>query len=192
MIEFISSYPFVLALLAAALAEFSAILVRRTAPIIGKWLWGLAGVLSVLSAAGFVWSFIWAVSVQTPQNPPPPVVFQAIGMLIAVLGGVLLVWSMISLARQTIYAWPGAQLITKSPYDYLRRPMGVGIGLIALGLAFLTNSQAIWVWLLAWTIISPLLFELEEWELKMRLPDAADFLTRTPRYLPRFRIGLRK
>ncbi|TEU00844.1 MAG: hypothetical protein E3J30_01970 [Anaerolineales bacterium] len=192
MVEFISSYPFVLALLAAALAEFTATLVRRSAPTVGKWLWELAGILSVLSAAGLVWSFIWAVSVQTTQQPPPPVVFQAVGMLIVVPGGALLVWSVILLARQTIYAWPGARLITESPYDYLRRPMGVGIGSIALGLALLTNSQASWVWLLSWAIISPLLFELEEWELKMRLPGAEDYFSRTPRYLPRFWIGLRK
>jgi len=192
MIEFISSYPFVLALLAAALAEFSAILVRRTAPMVGKWLWGLAGILSALSAAGLVWSFIWMVSMQPSQLQPPAVVFQAIGMLIIVPGGILLIWSVISLARQTFYAWPGARLVTKSPYDYLRRPMGVGIGLVALGLALLTSSQASWVWLLAWAILSPLLFELEEWELKMRLPGASDYFSRTPRYLPRFWIGLRK
>jgi len=192
MIEFISSYPFVLALLAAALAEFSAILVRRTAPMIGKWLWGLAGILSALSAAGLVWSFIWAVSVQPAQLQPPAVVFQVIGMLILVPGGILLIWSLISLARQTLYTWPGARLVTKSPYDYLRRPMGAGIGLIALGPALLTNNQSSWVWLLAWAILSPLLFELEEWELKMRLPGAEDYFNRTPRYLPRFWIGLRK
>ena len=192
MIEFISSYPFVLALLAAALAEFSAILVRRTAPMIEKWLWGLAGILSALSAAGLIWSFIWVLSMQPPQPQPPAVVFQAIGMLIVVPGGILLIWSLISLARQTFYAGPGARLVTKSPYDYLRRPMGVGIGLIALGLAVLTGSQASWVWLLTWVILSPLLFELEEWELKMRLPGAEDYFSRTPRYLPRFWIGLRK
>ena len=192
MIEFISSYPFMLALLAAALAEFSAILVRRTAPMIGKWLWGLAGILSALSAAGLIWSFIWALSMQPPQPQPPAVVLQAIGMLIVVPGGILLIWSLISLARQTFYAGPGARLVTKSPYDYLRRPMGVGIGLIALGLAVLTGSQASWVWLLTWAILSPLLFELEEWELKMRLPGAEDYFSRIPRYLPRFWIGLRK
>ena len=192
MIEFISSYPFVLALLAAALAEFSAILVRWTAPTVGKWLWGLAGILSALSVAGLVWSFIWVVAVQSPPHQPPAVVFQVIGMLTLVPGGVLLIWSVISLARQTLYAWPGARLVTKSPYDYLRRPMGAGIGLIAFGLALLTSSQASWVWLLAWAILSPLLFELEEWELKMRLPGAEDYFNRTPRYLPRFWIGLRK
>ncbi len=192
MVEVISSYPFVLAFLAAALAEFSATLIRRTAPMMGKWLWGLAGILSTLSAAGLVWSFIWMVSMQSPQLQSPAVVFQAIGMLIMVPGGFLLIWSGMSLARQTFYAWPGARLVTKSPYDYLRRPMGVGIGLIALGLALLTNSQASWVWLLAWVILSPLLIELEEWELKMRLPGAEDYFSRTPRYLPRFWTGLRK
>ncbi len=192
MVDFISSYPFVLALLAAALAEFSATLIRRTAPMFGKWLWGLAGILSALSAAGLVWSFIWAVSVQSPQLQPPAVISQVIGMLIAFLGGILLIWSASSLARKTFYAWPGASLVTESPYDYLRRPMGVGIGLIALGLALLTNNQASWVWLLVWAILSPLLFELEEWELKMRLPGAEDYFSRTPRYLPRFWIGLRK
>ncbi|HUS85445.1 MAG TPA: methyltransferase [Anaerolineales bacterium] len=192
MVEYISSYPFVLALLAAALAEFSAILVRRTAPMVGKWLWGLAGILSALSAACLVWSFIWAVSLQTVQKSSSPAGFQAIGMLIVLPGGALLVWSVIALARQTIYAWPEARLITESPYNFLRRPMGVGIGLIALGFALLTNNQASWVWLLVWAIISPLLFELEEWELKMRLLGAENYLNRTPRYLPLFKIRLRR
>ena len=192
MVEYISSYPFVLALLAAALAEFSAILVRRTAPMGGKWLWGLAGILSALSAACLVWSFIWAVSLQTVQKSSSPAGFQVIGMLIVLPGGALLVWSVIALARQTIYAWPEARLITESPYNFLRRPMGVGIGLIALGFALLTNNQASWVWLLVWAIISPLLFELEEWELKMRLLGAENYLNRTPRYLPLFKIRLRR
>jgi len=192
MVEYISSYPFSLALIAAALAEFSAILVRRTAPMVGRWFWGFAGILSALSAAGLVWSFIWAVSLRSPQAPPPPVFNQTIGMLIIVPGGVLLIWSLISLGRQTIYAWPRARLITRRPYNILRRPMGVGIGLIALGFALLTNNHASWVWLLVWAIISPLLFELEEWELKMRLLGAENYLNRTPRYLPLFKIRLRR
>ena len=191
MVEFISLYPFVIALLAAALAELSAILIRRVAPTVGKWLWGLAGLLSVLSAAGLVWSFFWAATYSSPSSPPP-VFAQVIGLLLAVSGVALLAWAVISLARQTLYAGPMTRLITKGPYSYLRRPMGAAIGLIALGLALLNNDQANWIWLLVWVVISLALFELEEWELKMRLPGAAEYLSRTPRYLPRFKIRLRK
>ena len=191
MIDFVSSYPFVLALLAATLAEFSAILIRRTAPVVGKWSWGLAGVLSVFSVIGIVWSLLWAVSVQVSEKPAPTAVFQVIGILVSILGGILLLWSLISLGRQTVYAWPGARLITKSPFDYLRRPMGAGFGIIALGLALVTNNQANWVWLLGWVVVSPLLSELEEWELKMRIPGAAAYFRSTPRYVPRFRNDLR-
>jgi protein-S-isoprenylcysteine O-methyltransferase Ste14 len=192
MVDFISSYPFALAFLAAALAEFSAILIRRTAPNIGKWSWGLAGVLSACSVIGLVWSLIWAVSVQVSERPAPPAVFQVLGIVLALLGGTLLFRSLISLGRQTVYAWPGARLITKSPYNHLRRPMATGLGIIALGLALVTINRASWVWLLGWAILSPLLSELEEWELKERIPGAAAYFRQTPRYLPRVLSVLRK
>jgi len=179
----LSSYPFVLALLAAGLAELSAILLRRAAPTFGPWLFRAAATLSVIAAGSLVWSYTWAMNLR-PAEPWGSALTQALGAIILLLGGMLLLWSFGTLGVQSLVAHEQARLVTHGPYRLLRRPMGAAVGLLGIGGALTVGSPAMWVWFFGWLVISQPLFELEEWELLSRLQGAQDYLERTPRYLP--------
>ena len=99
-------------------------------------------------------------------------------------GGILLVWSLTVLRWRSLFAWPGASLCTRKPYSYLRRPMFVGLAFFFLGMSFLFSSDALWIWLVTWLLLSQIVLELEELELRMRFPDATQYFAQTRRYLP--------
>ncbi|MFN2147980.1 MAG: methyltransferase family protein [Anaerolineales bacterium] len=182
----LSAYPFVLALLAAGLAELSAILLRRVASTIGSWLYWLAGLLSLVAAGSLIWSYTWAMSI-SPTSPWGNALTQALGAILLLAGGGLLLWSLATLGVQSLLAQETSRLISHGPYRFLRRPMGVAVGLLGIGGALTSASPAMWVWFFGWLILSQPLFELEEWELQARLAGADEYLRRTPRYLPRRR-----
>jgi hypothetical protein len=184
----IIEYPFLLALAAALLAEGSAILLRRVAAVFGRWLWALAALLSVLSLAGIVWSFAWAVQERH-------LIDASVGWPRGALGGVALLtglglagWSLTVIGRRALYAWPNDRLETRPPYRYIRRPIGLGMTLIAIGAALIVDARPIRVWFVVWWISAQLLFELEEWEIRIRIPAARVYFQRTPRYLPKIRL----
>jgi hypothetical protein len=54
--------------------------------------------------------------------------------------------------------------------------------MLAAGLALTTVRVEGWIWFGVWFLLSQPLLELEEWELRSRLLDAATYLDRTPRY----------
>jgi protein-S-isoprenylcysteine O-methyltransferase Ste14 len=182
----LSSYPFVLALAAAALAELSAILIRRVGSTLGTWLYGLAGALSAIAAGCLIWSYTWAMGI-APETSWGNVLTQALGVLLLLAGAGLLLWSFASLGVQSLIANQQSVLVSRGPYRWIRRPMGAAVGLLGIGGALVNGSPAMWIWFFGWLVLSQPLFELEEWELLTRLPGGADYLQRTPRYLPRRR-----
>jgi protein-S-isoprenylcysteine O-methyltransferase Ste14 len=180
----LSSFPFFLALLAAYLAEVSATLLRRVAATLGTWLYWLAGALSTIAAGCLIWSYLWALSLADPGQKPHPFL-QALGALILLAGGSLMAWSMISLGAQTLFAIPGSRLVRGGPYQYVRRPMGIALILLGIGGAIAFHVGPLWTWTGAWFLLSLPVFELEEWEMRSRLPHAHSYLEHTRRYLPR-------
>ena len=187
MIEILSRYPFLIALLGALVIELSATLVRRAAQTLGGWTWVLAGILS------------------DPRPGHPDVVIAvgeqpryfgaAAGGAINLVIGPLLASGRWSLgvprypgSRPTAYLpWPPTRLVHQPPYRSRRRPMTLGWAMLAAGLALTTVRIEGWIWLGVWVLLAQPLLELEEWELRRRIPDAASYLDRTPRYfkLPR-------
>ena len=61
--------------------------------------------------------------------------------------------------------------------------MVMGWAMLAAGLALTTVRVDGWIWFGVWFLLSQPLLELEEWELRSRLSDAATYLDQTPRYL---------
>jgi protein-S-isoprenylcysteine O-methyltransferase Ste14 len=182
----LSSYPFVLPLLAAAIAELSAILLRRTAATLGRRLFWVAGFLSSVAAGSLIWSYTWAMSI-TPVTPWGSALTQALGGIVLLAGGGLLLWSFATLGVESLVANERSRLVSHGPYRFMRRPMGAAIALLGIGGALTNGGPVMWIWLFGWLILSQPLFELEEWELRTRVNDAEAYLRRTPRYLPRRR-----
>jgi protein-S-isoprenylcysteine O-methyltransferase Ste14 len=109
-----------------------------------------------------------------------------VGFAAIMLGVGLMLWSAFTLGRQTFFGRASDEIVGRGPYHALRRPMGVGMYLVGVGAALISGKDAVWVWLGVYFVLSLLLFELEEWELRQRIPEAADYLGETPRFIPRF------
>jgi hypothetical protein len=182
MIDILSNYPFLLALVGAMVIELSAILARRAAQTLGGWLWYLAGVLSSLGAGTLIWSFIWANTPETIAAPRGGVFNLVIGPLLVLSGVVWVIRPLLTLGRQAFFPWPPTRLAVESPYRSRRRPMVLGMIMLAVGLPLTTTQVHGWIWFGVWFLLAQPLLEVEEWELRARLPGAAAYLDRTPRY----------
>ena len=182
MIEVLSNYPFLLALLGAMLIELSAILVRRAAQALGGWLWILAGGLSMIGSATLIWSFLWANTPATSALVRGNIFTLLLGSLLSLSGIVLLLRPLLILGRQAYLPWPTTHLVEEAPYKAMRRPMVLGMTILAMGLPLVTTQSDGWIWIGMWFFLVQPLLELEEWELRTRIPEAAAYLDRTPRY----------
>ncbi|NIS82753.1 MAG: hypothetical protein GTO14_21720 [Anaerolineales bacterium] len=186
MLDLIADYPFVLAIFAAVIAETSAILLRRIAPFFGQWCWWLSRSLTVIVYLSLSWSFYWAIRQGTDPYAIRRPILVVVGWLGLLLGVGLIVWSVVVLGRRTFIAQSDDKLETRPPYRFLRRPMGLGLIILGLGVVLILDAKSTWTWLLVWLIVSQPLQELEEWELRHRIPGAKDYLRKTPRYIPQF------
>jgi protein-S-isoprenylcysteine O-methyltransferase Ste14 len=193
LLYWLADAPFLLALFAAALAEMSSSALRRASSALGRWAWTAANGMAGLSGLGLIWSWIWAVSQARMSLPARRSGWWIVGSLAMMAGAVLILLAVRALGRRTLFPKRSSRLETKPPYRYLRRPMGLGLTLVGLGAAIASGGEALWIWLVDWFLLWQPLFELEEWELKARLPSAQAYLAKTPRYIPwRFFHGRRK
>jgi protein-S-isoprenylcysteine O-methyltransferase Ste14 len=178
---------FLIPLFMAFIGQSSVYLMRLTAPNFGRWLYRLADILALLSGAALLWSLAWALMSQAVRLDIISPLATLLGFGAVMLGAGLALWSAFTLGRQSFFGRPSDEVIDRGPYGGLRRPMGLGIYLVGIGAALISGKDSVWVWLGAFFVLSLLLFELEEWELRQRLPEASDYLDKTPRFIPRFR-----
>jgi hypothetical protein len=182
VIEILKSYPFLLALVGSLVIELSAIFVRRAAQTFGGWLWILAGALSTVGALTLLWSFLWANTIEPLVYPRDSFINIILGPFLILGGIVMLVRSLLILGRQAFLPWPRTNLVVHAPYHSRRRPMMIGMAMLAIGVPLTTMQAQGWIWFGVWFALAQPLAEFEEWELRSRLPAAADYLERTPRY----------
>lgn len=183
---FLLQFPFVLTLAAGMLAGVSAALLRRTSAVLGSGLRWLGRILSLASVPMAICSFLWSWSMYKPPAGSADPLRMALGWLLA-LGGTALTLRALSVrGLGELDAWPAARLENRTPYRQVRRPIGLGLILLALGATLVVATVPAWVCFLLWLVLILFQLEVEEWELHQRLPAARDYLKRTPRYLPRF------
>ena len=188
MAELLSTNPYLLALLAAMVAETCAVLIRAVTPSLSRWFWWLANLISLLALVSFLWSFLWAASMQEDFLEVLSVPETILGVL-SITGGIgMLLWSFAALGWRSFFARSTVSFETRHAYAHIRRPMFVGAAIFFVGVTLLLSRDALWIWMAFWVVLSQLLLELEEWELRMRFPSAKEYYARTGRYIPR---GLR-
>jgi hypothetical protein len=185
LLLWLTDAPFLLALITAALAETSSTLLRRASSVLGRWAWSAANGMAGLSALGLIWSYVWAVNQARMSLPARRTGWWILGALAMMAGAVLVLLAVRALGRRTLFPRRCAGLEIRPPYRYLRRPTGLGVALLGLGAAITSGADALWTWLIAWFLLWQPLFELEEWELRARLPQARTYFARTARYVPR-------
>ena len=184
MIELLLTNPYLLALLAAMVAETCAILIRAVTPSLSRWFWWLANLISLLALTSFLWSFLWAASMRGDFIEILSVPETILGVLSITGGGGMILWSFAALGWRSFFAWSTASFETRHAYAHIRRPMFIGVALFFIGVALLLSRDALWIWMAAWIVFSQPLLELEEWELRLRFPSAKEYYARTGRYIP--------
>jgi protein-S-isoprenylcysteine O-methyltransferase Ste14 len=183
--DFLLDYPFFLPLLAAALAQVSAVFLRRASIALGSVPWNLSLILSACSIGASVWSMVWSWTLGDTAGGSAYVLLTILGWLLALGGALLTVEAVRVRGLSPPRAWPQAKIETRPPYRWIKRPLEIGLILIALGATLIVHRIAGWVCFGSWLVGYLLLLELAERELRARLPEAGDYLKRTPRYLPR-------
>ena len=207
----LTEYPFVLTLLAGTLIGLSAILVRRASPVIGSGFRWLSKLMAVSAILAYGWSFAWSWGVEPGQFFPGVVaspgpysprliapnqpsradsLLQGLGALLILMGVSLAAWALSAWARRSLYRWPAWKISARPPYSILRRPLHLGLMVIGLGASLIAGTREAWICTLTWVAMMQVLLELSDWDERGRIPAAADYQRRTPRYLPR--LPLRK
>lgn len=179
-----TDYPFLLALVAAALAELSSILLRRASTAIGRWAWYAANVLAGIATLGLLWSMIWAANQGRRLLPSAQSGVRVLGAFALLAGALMMFVAGRVLGRRALFPRRASRLETRPPYRFLRRPIGAGFAVMGLGAALVSENTSMWIWLGVWFLLWQPLFELEEWELRARLPRAQAYFAQTPRYIP--------
>jgi protein-S-isoprenylcysteine O-methyltransferase Ste14 len=182
----IANNPFLFPLIMAFIGQSSAFLMRLTAPNFGNWLHRLADALSLMSGLTLLWSLAWSLMAQAVRLDVVSPLATLLGFAVVVLGAGLTLWSAFTLGGRTFFGSPSDEIVDRGPYGSIRRPMGVGLYLIGIGAALISGKDTVWVWLGVFLVLSLVLFELEEWELRQRIPEAESYLAQTPRFIPRF------
>ena len=177
---------FLIPLFMAFIGQTSVYLMRLTAPNFGRWLYRLADGLALLSGAALIWSLVWALMSQAVRLDVISPLITLLGFAAIMLGTGLTLWGAFTLGGQSFFGRPSNEVVERGPYSAFRRPMGSGMYLIGIGAALVSGKDSVWIWLGVFFVLSLFLFELEEWELRQRIPEAVDYLAKTPRFFPRF------
>lgn len=178
-------YPFLLTLAGGALAGSSAYMLRRAAPALTLALWPWTWLLSAMGTFSVGMSFLWAWSWEQAEFRSWRPLTTFFGIVILLAGLALFLWGLSALKGAALFPRITDPVIREGPYAHLTRPMAVGGMLLGLGFSLIVSTKAGWLCYGAWLLISQMLLELEEWELRSRNKDAWKYLQGTPRYLPR-------
>jgi protein-S-isoprenylcysteine O-methyltransferase Ste14 len=151
----------------------------------------VASLLLLLTAVAYpldVRSVNWFGRIALLDHP----VAQGLGVVACVLAGVCIVWGEVSLGRSFRVALPESKqpLVTHGIYRFVRNPLALSVGLLALGVLLLAPS---------WLALVSLALNVAGYEWKIRIEEAylrqthgaayVAYCARTGRYLPRLFWG---
>jgi protein-S-isoprenylcysteine O-methyltransferase Ste14 len=149
----------------------------------GRWVAAQFALMALIVVAGFLppgW----------PDNVVP--LLPALGAMLAVLGGIVVVWAWQSLGQRNAaspYPVPreGARLVDAGPYGFVRHPIYAAGTLFFIGFALATSPTA-FVPLIALVILWRNKAQLEEDYLQRQYHEYGEYRERVPgAFLPRFR-----
>ena len=207
-VDWIAEFPFVLSLMAGAVAYAGALLLRRgLALAAGDHVPGWpAAILRALGLACVLASFVWAWTLRPSVGPSgvitsmgtysptafsrtiltPAVLALTVGSALLIIGGLAqALWALMAHLRNSTYGRMPDRLAEWAPYRVIRRPMTLGIGLALLGATLLAGTLAAWTCLILAAGMVCVLQELDDRELRSRVAWVAEQHRRIPRLIPR-------
>jgi protein-S-isoprenylcysteine O-methyltransferase Ste14 len=188
-VQLLSEYPFLLPLLGGFIVGAGAFSLRRASLVLSVKIWPVSWLLAALSSGSFLWSFNWAWGLEESPEGGSRQLLVIIGWICLVGGFTVVLWGLSALGMRAILPRPKDRIETRPPYAYLRRPIALGFIIAALGTSLIVGTPQAWVCFGVWLVLSQILLEIEEWELRNRIPAAIGYHARTPRYIPRDLFG---
>jgi len=209
--NWVAGFPFVLSLMAGAAAYAGGLLLRRGLALAtdGRAPGWPSVVLRGLGLACMAASFAWAWSIQprfgqvglittlgtyspaalTRGTLTPGQLALVAGCALLALGGLALAgWALNARIRNVVVGHPPDHLAERAPYNTIRRPLTLGIGLALLGGTILAGTLSAWVCLFLATGLGGILQEFDDLDLRSRLGWVAEQQRRIPRFIPRFSL----
>ena len=210
-IDWIAGFPFVLSLIAGAVAYGGGLLLRRGLALATDGRapdWPSA----TLRAIGLIFmaaSFVWAWSLQprvgqvglittlgtysptalTRESLTPGQLAIVVGGGLLVLGGVALAgWALVARIRNSVLGRSPDRLADHNPYSIIRRPLTLGMGIVLLGATLLADTLGAWACLILGCGLGWILQEFDDIDLRSRFAWVADLQRRVPRFIPRFSL----
>lgn len=142
---------------------------------------------NVLGIPVWVIGLVLAVRVPSRALFPPGALTDALGWLLALVGGALQAWALAAIRMRAAVPASGDALVETGPYARLRHPIYAGLLLEFAGIALVkpTGPSALACGLGAlWAVLQA---RLEELDLLQRLPAYRSYMDRVPRFVPRAR-----
>ena len=209
--NWIAGFPFVLSLMAGTAAYAGGMLLRRGLALAtdGRAPGWPSAILRSLGLVCMAASFVWAWSLQprvgqvglittlgtyspaalANENLTPGQLAFVVGSGLLVLGGLALAgWALSARIRNTVVGLPPDRLAERAPYDRIRRPLTLGIGLALLGGTLLAGTLGAWACLILAVVLGWILQEFDDLDLRSRFAWVADQQRRIPRFIPRFSL----
>jgi protein-S-isoprenylcysteine O-methyltransferase Ste14 len=206
--NWIAGFPFVLILTAGVAAYAGGLLLRRGLALATDerapgWPSAiLRGLGLVCMAASFVWTWslqprVGQVGLITTLGTYSPAALTretltagqlafVVGCGLLVLGGLALAgWALNARIRNAVVGHPPDRLAERAPYNRIRRPLTLGIGLALLGGTLLAGTLSAWACLILATGLGWILQEFDDLDLRSRFAWVADQQRRIPRFIPR-------
>jgi protein-S-isoprenylcysteine O-methyltransferase Ste14 len=210
-VDWIAGFPFVLSLVAGAMAYGGGLLLRRGLALAtdGRaptWPSAILRAIGLIFVAG---SFVWAWSLQprvgqvglittlgtysptalTRETLTPGQLAIVVGSGVLVMAGLVLAgWALVARIRNSVLGRSPDHLADHNPYSIIRRPLTLGIGVALLGATLLADTLGAWVCLILGCGLGWILQEFDDLDLRSRVAWVADLQRRVPRFLPRFSL----
>jgi len=135
---------------------------------------------------------LWVIGLGLAVRAPSPVLFtssaplEAVGWVLLTLGGVVQLLALAALRRRAAVPSLRDTLVQHGPYAHLRHPIYAGLLLQFAAILLVRPRQAVGLACalgVGWVLLQA---KLEELDLLQRLPPYREYMTRIPRFLPRF------
>jgi protein-S-isoprenylcysteine O-methyltransferase Ste14 len=137
---------------------------------------------------------LWVVGLGLAVRAPSPVLFanrapvEAIGWVLLAAGSGVQLLALASLRARAARPSMADALVEHGVYHHIRHPIYTGLLFQFAGLILVKPSRAVAIACVLGAIWVILQARLEEVDLLQRMPAYRDYLTRVPRFIPRFRI----
>ncbi len=132
--------------------------------------------------------FLLAARASSPPLFPTSIITSAVGWIVALLGGALIVAALVTIRARAVVPSVGDSLASQGLYGCVRHPIHAGVLLEFAGIFLIIPTTTVFLACALGVLWILLQSKLEEFDLLQRLPAYRNYMSAVPALIPRFRI----